>query len=191
MSATARQVIEKLAELDSEMGGRPETRAEAQETLATWQREAKSAVRAGVKRGSPSIYLDVDDWFTAIVDAFETLGMKTASQVYLNAIFGRAGAAAHATKRKSSVQLDREIARTLAQRTRAQRGHATMIGKVILANRIKTSASLGEPRHYATLVDQTTGRTIYKSAVKQTSGEAAALAETFAKRRHLDIVGRV
>jgi hypothetical protein len=191
MAATARKVIEKLAELDSEMGGRPETRAEAVETLSNWQREAKSAVRAGVKRGSPSIYLDVDDWFMAIVDAFETLGMKTASQVYLNAIFGRAGVQAHATKRKSSAQLDREIAHALAQRKGAQHRHATMASKVILANRIKTSALFGEPRHYATLVDQATGRTIYKSAVKQTSDEAAALAETFAKRRHLDIVGRV
>ena len=114
MAATARNVIEKLAELDSEMGGRPETRAEAMETLANWQREAKAAVRAGVKRGSPSIYLDVDDWFTAIVDAFETLGMQTALQVYLNALFGRAGAEAHATKRKSPAQLDREIAEVLA-----------------------------------------------------------------------------
>jgi hypothetical protein len=75
-------------------------------------------------------------------------------------------------------------------------GHATkktssVISKVILANRIRTSASLGEPRHYAMLVDQATGRTIYKSAVKKTRDEAAALAETFAKRRHLDIAGRV
>jgi hypothetical protein len=75
-------------------------------------------------------------------------------------------------------------------------GHATkktssVISKVILANRIRTSASFGEPRHYAMLVDQATGRTIYKSAVKQTRDEAAALAETFAKRRHLDIAGRV
>lgn len=89
--------------------------------------------------------------------------------------------ASHATKRISGPRI-----------FSARRSHATTsAGKVILANRIKTSASFGEPRHYATLIDQVTGQTVYKSAVKQASHEAAALAETFAKRRHLEIVGRV
>ena len=89
--------------------------------------------------------------------------------------------ASHATKKISGPRI-----------SSARRSHATKsAGKVILANRIKTSASFGEPRHYATLIDQVTGQTVYKSAVKQASHEAAALAETFAKRRHLEIVGRV
>jgi hypothetical protein len=123
MAASAQKVIEKIAELDTEMGWRPETRAEAAEKLAEWRAEAKSAVRAGVKRGSPSIYLDVDDWFAAIVDAFDTLGMKPASQVYLNYIFGQRGSA-HATRKKSPAQLDREIAEALADRKRERGGHA-------------------------------------------------------------------
>ena len=138
MAANARKVIEKIAELDTELGWRPETRAEAMKQLAAWRAEAKDAVRAGVKRGSPSIYLEVDDWFEAIVGAFDTLGMKTAAQVYLNYIFGRRSEQAHATRRKAPAQLDREIAEALAGRKinkHVRTAHATR--RVLIGNGLK------------------------------------------------------
>ena len=116
---------------------------------------------------------------------------------------------------RSPAQLDREIADVLSRRAAhrshstltkgfalvpgfivecvaSELGHATQKGtSVILASRVRPSASFGEPRHYATLIDQASGRTIYRSAAKPTIEEATSLAETAAERRHLRIVGRV
>jgi len=75
---------------------------------------------------------------------------------------------------------------------KASHHHATTKKtEVVLAKRNRPRAGVGEPRHYATLVDKDSGRHVYRSPVKGTPEEAAGLAEAFAARRGLTIAGRV